>query len=66
MPWLTTSNSPAIVSRTIFVPDDDDWWSDFIGAFYELTRPENWEQFGTNTPEEQAEIWAEAMRLTQP
>lgn len=66
MPWLTLSNSPSLVERTIFVPDDDEWWADFIGAFYELTLPENWEQNGTNTPDEQAAIWDEALEATQP
>lgn len=66
MPWLTKSNNPAIVSRVIFVPDDDDWWADFMGTFLKLTRPENWEQWGTMTPEEMAEKWSECVRQTQP
>lgn len=66
MPWLTKDNSPALVSRAIFVPDDDDWWADFIGAFYELTRPENWEKDGDLTPDEMAAAWDAALRATQP
>jgi hypothetical protein len=66
MPWLTKSSSPVIVSRTVFVPDDDEWWACFMGAFLQLTRPENWEKEGTKTPEEMAEVWAECVRLTQP
>ena len=50
MPWLTKDDSPSLVERAIFVPDDDDFWADFMGAFLELTDPLNWEEFGTKTP----------------
>jgi hypothetical protein len=66
MPWLTKSNDPAIVSRVVYVPDDDEWWADFIGAFLKLTKPENWEVEGTNTPEEMAQKWDDCLRQTQP
>lgn len=66
MPWLTKDSSPALVSRTVFVPDDDQWWADFIGAMLELADEENWEQEGTMTPEEMAEAWDAAIKATQP
>ena len=66
MPWLTHSNSPSLVAWTVYLPDDEDWIADFFGAFLELADPNNWEQEGTNTPDEEAAVWEAAVAATEP
>lgn len=43
-------------SAALVVPDDD-WirWA-IVAALYALTQPENWQQVGTVTPQEAADI----------
>jgi len=41
------------------LPDDEQWRADFLGAFFELAKIENWEQFETLTPQEMADEWVD-------
>lgn len=54
MPFLTPDSDTPLVSVILSVPEE------FVvalnGAIYELSLPENWEQYGTLTPEECASI----------
>lgn len=61
MPWLT-GNSPlasAGICRRLLIPDDRDLLMAVNGALLELTKPENWEQFGNMEPEEAAKLMLE-------
>ena len=65
MPWLTPPSNPATVSRVVFYPNDVEWWAVIIGALFELTDPDNWEQSpGGITPEEAAQAMADALKET--
>jgi len=62
--WLTQNDIPA--TRTDFVltlPSSWEWRAQFLGAFLLLTKPENWELFGTLTPQEMADEWLELFLL---
>jgi len=65
MPWLTPDDDPALVSRVVFVPDGVEWEACFWGAFLELADAENWEEYGTITPEDAARRWFEAIVASQ-
>jgi len=56
MPYLTGSSIPTadFICRRLRIPNDIDLIISVNGALDELTNPENWEQFGTATPEEAA------------
>ena len=57
MPYLTGDDTGAVVDcRTLGVPDDLYFRMAVRGALMELARPENWEQFGDQTPEQYAEL----------
>lgn len=57
MPWLTPETIPTgdNTCRQLVIPNDLYLVSAVTGALYELTMPENWEQFGEKTPEEAAQ-----------
>lgn len=58
MPYLTPDDPPvAFVTITLEVPDDPGWLALFFGAITELHEAENFEQFGTLTPDETSQIW---------
>lgn len=60
--WLTPeSGATEYECRPVFIPLDDDlsYMAAVNGALNELTKPENWEQFGSVTPEEAAEVMLE-------
>jgi len=58
MPWLTGSAIPSEeFCRVIRVPNDPTFIHAVSGALLELTYADNWEQFGTLTPEQQAEAF---------
>lgn len=42
--------------RTFAIPNDVQWLSVFMGALLPLIYPENWQQFGSLTPDESAEV----------
>lgn len=56
--WLTGNAPPAneYVCRCVHIPNEIGLISAVSGALYELTRVHNWEQFGTLTPEETAQL----------
>lgn len=56
MPYLTPNSIPSgTICRTVLIPDDIDWVVIVNGALSELLRAENFEQFGSLTPEEVAD-----------
>jgi len=62
--WLTP-NSPApdeLRCRSISVPDDIDLVAAVSGALLDLTKPYNWEQYGTMTPDEASQIMLMAVQ----
>ena len=61
MPFLTGNDLPTtdFICRRLVIPNDPDIIAAVNGAIDELTYPHNWEQFGTNTPEETAEAMNE-------
>ena len=61
MPWLTGDEIPTGTKcREIRVPDDPTFVSAVSGALLDLTRPENWEQHGTLTPQQMADAMLDA------
>jgi hypothetical protein len=61
MPWLTPdSDTWSLVCVQIHVPDDDTLRAALRGLLLDLERVQNWEQFGTATPEEVAAAWEAA------
>ena len=56
--WLTPDALPTSTRCvTLTVPDDFDFFSILKGAISALFELENWEEFGTLTPEECAQYW---------
>lgn len=54
--WITPETIPAeTICRTLFIPDDDIFYANVVGALLPLTYAENWEQVGAITPDEAAE-----------
>jgi len=53
--WLTPDTLPSdVVCRTLKIPDDLYLLVAVSGALLDLTYPDNWEQFGDQTPEDTA------------
>lgn len=65
MPWLTGDDNPSLTSWVVFIPDSVTHQAAFLGALLDLADPENWEQYGTQTPEQEAKLWATANRQTE-
>jgi len=58
MPYLTPDTPPAgTICRTIVIPDDLQWKAIVNGALSELFKAYNFEQFGSLTPQETADIF---------
>lgn len=58
MPWLTPDLQEwGFKCHQILLPDDEKLRAAFRGAFYELSHAHNWEQYGTATPIEIAELF---------
>lgn len=56
MPYLTPDTLPSdFICRTVLIPNHIDWLIIVNGALSELLRSENFEQFGSITPEETAD-----------
>lgn len=51
-----------LICRPLFIPDDLTLISSVGGALSELTKPYNWEQVGTMTPETASEIMTEMLK----
>ena len=57
MPWLTGNNAAAgTICRRVLIPADINLRAAVSGALTALTEVNNWEQFGTLTPEQCAEL----------
>lgn len=55
MPWLTPETLPSVLlCRRLSIPSDLRLIAAVSGALSELTKAENWEQFGSQTPEDTA------------
>lgn len=58
--WLTPDVPPAdTICRVLVLPADFDWLAIVSGAIVELTNPNNFEEFGTSTPEDTATVFTE-------
>lgn len=55
--WLTLDTIPDRVKLCISLPDSESWQAQFLGAFLELSKSENWEEFGALTVDEMADEW---------
>jgi len=55
--WLTPDSAPPRMGRAIYLPGDNDWHAALRGALMLLANSENWEQYGTLSPEETAREW---------
>jgi hypothetical protein len=42
------------ICRVLFIPDSEEFIANVTGALQVLTIPENWQQYGTLTPEQSA------------
>ena len=63
--WLTPDTPvPTKQAYRVVLPDDDVMRSAFWGAFLLLCRVENWEQFGTMTPDQAALVFEECWQQT--
>lgn len=61
MPWLTGNTAAGTICRRVFIPADINLRAAFSGALLDLTSPRNWEQFGTLTPDECAELFSQML-----
>jgi len=62
--WLTLDSVPS--TRTDYVltlPSSEEWRAQFLGAFLLLALSENWQEFGTLTPDQMADEWLELLLL---
>lgn len=58
--WLTPDTAPGpIASRCLLIPDAPDWLAIVAGALLPLIYPNNFEQYGTATPDEAAAVFHE-------
>lgn len=58
--WLTPETLPDLACGRVYLPDSDDLRAAFRGAFLLLCEADNWEQFGTQTPEDTADLFYRA------
>jgi len=54
-----TPNSPSAgyICRTLKIPNGEEFWAAVNGVLLELTYASNWEEFGSLTPEQTAELF---------
>jgi len=63
--WLTPEDQPdGECCIRLIIPNGDEWETIVRGALAALGEAENFEQFGTLTPEETAQIFREALLST--
>lgn len=63
--WLTPDNAPANTKCwRVFIPDGEKWEAAFRGAIRLLAIADNWEQFGSLTPDEAAQEFVDANFMT--
>jgi len=56
MPWLT-GDDVTLAAKTINLPIDDWFYAAFIGSLFNLANIENWDEYGTITPDQAAELF---------
>jgi len=58
--WLTPDIAPTdTICRVLILPADSDWLAIVSGALIELTNPANFEEFGTESPDDTAGIFTD-------
>jgi len=62
--WLTHDTLPDLTCRAVFYPGNTDNLADLLGAMAQLADPLNWEQAGSQTPEDTAYAWELALAET--
>lgn len=58
--------NPALTGFVVYLPDDLFLIAAFWGAYYTLSEASNWQEVGTLTPAEAAELFQDAADLTHP
>lgn len=56
--WLTPDAAPEFECRALFTPVGRDWQAILRGCLEKLTNPNNFEQFGSQTPEQTAAVFS--------
>jgi len=66
--YFLTPDEPTddLLCRSFSLPNDPLWLAQFMGALWSLTRPENWKQFGTVTPDEAAQAYTDIIDAALP
>lgn len=65
--WLTPDDAEIdLVCYQVYLPDDDQMRACFYGAFLLLCEAQNWEQGGTMSVEDAAQLFEECWWLTVP
>jgi len=63
--WLTPDSEPdGVVCRLVWIPNGEEYESAARGALVPLMLAENWEQFGSITPEQAAQAFQDAFAKT--
>lgn len=58
--------NPALVGFVVFLPDDVYLLSAFMAQMYELANAENWQQVGTLSAEDAAQLFADGIAASLP
>jgi len=65
--WLTPDDSSVTLqSYLIFLPDEEMLVACFLGVLSMLQDAENWEEYGTMTPDKAADLFADAWAASVP
>jgi hypothetical protein len=59
--WLTPDSASGQTTYTLSCPDSLDFLSALLGAIELLTDENNWEVYGTATPQECADLFLDAL-----
>ncbi len=60
--WLTPDSIPAgILRRALFLPDDLPWLQNLYGAIDLMGDPDNWESYGSLTPDQTAAVYRQVL-----
>lgn len=55
--WLTKDSIPERITVCISLPNSEAWQADFRGCILQLTKSENWEEYGALSSLEMADEW---------
>lgn len=65
--YLTPDEPPDdLLCRSFSIPNEFRWLGNFMGALLDLAEADNWQQYGTLTPEEAAAAYAEIIEAGLP